>query len=68
MFVAAALWALAAVPPASPSQAERSGARIQILARIIAAAEVREGQTDAPHQRRRVLSPERTPLTLIEFE
>jgi hypothetical protein len=68
MFVAAALLALAATPPASPGQAERPGARIQIVARIVTAAEVRGGRSDVPHQRRRGLSPERTPLTLVEFE
>jgi hypothetical protein len=67
MFAVAALWALAApLPPAG--QAERVQSRVEVFARIVAAAEVREGQTDVPHQRRQGLSPEQTPLTLIEFE
>lgn len=67
MFVAAALLALAAPSPPE-GQTERVRAEIRVTARIISAAEVRDGQTDAPHQRRSGLSPEQTPLTLIEFE
>ena len=43
-------------------------AQAQVLVRIVAAAEVRGGRTDLPHQRRQGRAPEGFPLTLIEFE
>lgn len=65
--IAAALLALAAPSPAPP-RAVPARARAVATIRIIQAVEVRDGRTAEPHQRREGLSPEGTPLTLIEFE
>jgi hypothetical protein len=64
LFASLALAAQAGQAPV----AEPLRARISVFARIISAAEVRDGHTDEPHQRRKIVSTEGEPLTLIEFE
>jgi hypothetical protein len=59
--------ALAAQAGQAPAP-EPLRARISAFARIISAAEVRQGRTDEPHQRRKVVSTEGEPLTLVEFQ
>ncbi len=72
MLAALALSAIAAqmAPLPAPAAGERTTlrAQAQVMVRIVAAAEVRGGRTDVPHQRRRGRAPEGFPLTLIEFE
>lgn len=53
-------------PPAAPPQAAQ--ARVTAFVQIIQAAEVRGGQSDAPHQRRSRLDALGRPETLLEFE
>lgn len=67
MLAAAALMALAAPVPRSvePTPPRASA---QVLVRIVRAAEVRNGRTDEPHQRRLGTSPDGGSMTLIEFE
>ncbi|GAA4008522.1 hypothetical protein GCM10022280_01580 [Sphingomonas swuensis] len=65
MLVAAASMALAASSPAAPVPVRAS---VDVLVRIVAAVEVRNGRASERHQRRRGKAPDGSALTLIEFE
>ncbi|WP_300973320.1 hypothetical protein [Sphingomonas sp. LHG3406-1] len=69
--LALALMLAAAQPIASPPQAVRSravSARALVTIRIVQAAEVRQGRSSSPHQRRMRLDAEGRNQLLLEFE
>ena len=68
VLVAAALGALVAQLATLPAAPVRVGARATVLVRIVIAAEVRNGRTEQPHQRRNGRAPDGSALPLIEFE
>jgi len=69
--VAFALLAAAAQTIATPPVAQppsRVSATSQVMVRIVRAAEVRDGRTSEPHQRRMRRDDEGRPQLLLEFE
>lgn len=67
MWTILASWALAAQAGQAPAPV-RLRARVTAFARIVSAAEVRDGNTDVPHQRRKAVSSAGEALTLLEFQ